>query len=228
MRVYVIDLKRRRDRHDRIEQHVLDLGLDPVFIDAVDGASLPHLPKGTLVAAGEYGCFMSHIKVFDDFLLQSNEAFALVLEDDVVLDPVINWPSFLHQVERAMTEESLDYLQLGFITDFYKFGLQDRIRNLTHRFTIKARALKHTSNVAYLPNTSRAGTHCYAISRHFAEKTRHLNQPVWLPADGFFDRLASSSSVSNYPNMGCVNKSLAEQESRLTPRTPHDSDVTPQ
>lgn len=126
-----------------------------------------------------------------------------------------------------MEKQSLDFLQLGFISAFYTSGLRHHLRNLSHRRVSKSLMPSSLDGLRYLRGTARAGTHCYVISRRFADAARHLNQPVWLPADGFIDRLASSSAVTRRLRMGCLTRSIAEQENSHTLGMDNDSDTAP-
>lgn len=98
MKTYVINLPRAADRRAIMEERLSGLGLDHEFVDGVDGAALSQAERARLVdeaAVGRFpwwstpgmiGCSLSHKRVYD-LIVARGDAHALVLEDDVMLDP---------------------------------------------------------------------------------------------------------------------------------------------
>lgn len=224
MKIFVINLKRRPDRKVRMASQLRRLGLIPIWIDGVDGCSGTPMPRGTLVNCGHYGCFMSHVRVLNAFL-DGTESYAMVMEDDAVLSPSLDWKLFLADLPDLMSREALDFLQLGFITHLSKRTLRWRVRDLLVGHRDKGKVLSETLGFRYHCGLARPGTHAYVISRDFASKVRFLNQPVWVGADGFYERLATASKAHGYLTMGCLTRSLAEQESRTGMSWSTDSDI---
>ena len=226
MQIFAINLARRPDRRRRALEHLSERGLECHFVDGVDGSRFEGLPAGTLVNSGQFGCFASHLAVFNEFLQQTQDPTALILEDDVVLDASIDWPVFLKQLSDLMVRDSIDYCQLGYISCLYPSQWRVKLRWYpSGRQQVRTRR-ERALGMDLVWNSSLAGTHCYAVSRRFAEVVRHLNQPVWLPADGFFDRLAATSGVTGQLSMCRVKNSLAEQQDRLAGVHSIDSDVS--
>lgn len=109
--VQVISLRRRVDRRQRIEAHLATLGMTPTFVDAVDGAALQNAEQineavaRTGMSPPEVGCYLSHLKAWRK-LLESDEPYALVLEDDAICDQRLlsvlrdapAWASTVHMV----------------------------------------------------------------------------------------------------------------------------------
>ena len=92
--VYIINLDRRPERWKSVSSHLLKLGIAGERISAIDAreiATAEDLPIGSnsnisenLISRGDRACALSHIKAMEKFLQSDNE-FALILEDDVEL-----------------------------------------------------------------------------------------------------------------------------------------------
>ena len=227
MEIFIINLARRSDRKLLMERQLQRLGLVGTWISAVDGQDVADLPNGTLVSKTAHACWLSHVTVLTRFATERlNDTLAVVLEDDAVLDQRLDWTSFLNSLPDAMARHNLDYLQLGFVSEQYgvRWKLQ---RGLKRRISQEAQPVLDCSgqNLRLINGESLAGTHCYVVSRRFAETVRYLNQPVWSPADGFYDRLASSTAATGALKMARLSGSLVGQQSRGS-GTRIDSDVT--
>lgn len=230
--VYVINLARRPDRKERIGGRLVGAGLRPVWIDAVDAATMRVVPPGTLATKAHYACWLSHVK-FLSAVADSGSPCAVVFEDDAVPSTNVPWPRLLERLPEAMEALNLGYLQLGHVSHFFPGSMPIRrcgralveyVKNL--RGGMRAGSLPvlgHRHRV--LVGRSRPGTHCYAVTRRFAEQARHLNQPAWVSADGFYERLASALRHADTPRMGTLVPGIAEQESRLSRTSTIDSDV---
>jgi len=109
LRTWVINLDRAPDRLARISAQLRRLGLPFTRMPAVDARALRpdqaalldepayRRKHGMTPVAGELGCYLSHVEVMRAFLADGDAAFALVLEDDVLLHDSL--PSVL----RALT-----------------------------------------------------------------------------------------------------------------------------
>ena len=93
---YVINLDKDKVRWDRINQHLVDIGVSAQRISAVYAADLPvegiqSVYTGAVnkqqffmpLKPAEIGCFMSHLKTMKTFLETSDKPYAVILEDDV-------------------------------------------------------------------------------------------------------------------------------------------------
>jgi glycosyl transferase, family 25 len=95
--IYLINLARDVERREWMQSQLGKLGLQAIWIEAVLGKALSaeqrdalydanangrryHLP----LTAGEIGCYASHLKVWQA-LVDSKQAMALVLEDDMLV-----------------------------------------------------------------------------------------------------------------------------------------------
>lgn len=96
MQTWVINLDRAPERLARISSQLQELGLAFTRIPAVDARALTEAQRrqldepafcrkhGMTPVMGELGCYLSHVRACELFLA-SKAAFALVLEDDVLL-----------------------------------------------------------------------------------------------------------------------------------------------
>ncbi|KAA6334520.1 hypothetical protein EZS27_017172 [termite gut metagenome] len=99
MKVYIINLKSSMDRR----QYMYDIlkpfsAFDIQFVDGIDGRLLSDKERDDLFDLkdsfkrygrecnpGEQGCTLSHLKCYD-MLIKSRENYALIFEDDIVVD----------------------------------------------------------------------------------------------------------------------------------------------
>ena len=96
MHVYIINLARSPDRREYMVTQLANTGLSYEVVDGIDGRRLdfdnsetarlvaPSVLVDKSLLAGEIGCAMSHLRVYEKFLSDSHD-YALILEDDVTL-----------------------------------------------------------------------------------------------------------------------------------------------
>ncbi|KAL0851686.1 hypothetical protein ABMA28_000019 [Loxostege sticticalis] len=100
--IYMINLDRRRERREMMEQSFKELGMSVKLFKAIDGRQLDmsdlRSPSITLMQgyedpyhrrpmkAGEVGCFLSHYFIWKEMVANQSEV-ALVLEDDIHFVP---------------------------------------------------------------------------------------------------------------------------------------------
>ncbi len=109
MEVVVINLATRAERWSAMWQQLLEVGIDPVRIPAVHGASLSSEQRSALYSEqlnrrlyhqplcdGEIGCYASHLAVWQRLLRSGADCIA-VLEDDVEIDTSL--PQVLAAIE---------------------------------------------------------------------------------------------------------------------------------
>lgn len=227
MEIFVINLARRPDRAALISSALNELGLKFVFVEAVDWQAEGTYPKQEWLSTG-YACnVLSHHKALELFL-KSDAEFAMIMEDDAVLSPDVDWPTFIEELPRALADRGMDYLQLGFISQFYSSLEVPRfLESVLARFgrKPKRRARITVGNRAYqaIAGESFAGSHLYVCSRRFAEMTPPLQRPQWVAYDGFLQRLAAVTTVLS---MWRLRVSLAEQDSRQLKGKKADSDIS--
>lgn len=117
MDIYLINLDRRPDRLSRVAQQLDEVGLSFIRFSAIDGqrrdAELPNIPRLMFIinqkkkpVRGEIACAASHIAVWKRFL-ETNEDYALVLEDDV------NISHDLPMLKSKIPEIGFDFLNIS-------------------------------------------------------------------------------------------------------------------
>jgi len=116
MQIYCINLERRTDRRKRAEAEFAREGLEVEFFRATDGRR--EAPQDLYTTAAEYGCAMSHMRVWRDMVARGHR-MALVLEDDVEL-----LPNFKTKLEEIIKEATLvpnwDMIFMGYITPIFR------------------------------------------------------------------------------------------------------------
>ncbi len=91
MNTYVINLKRSESRRLAIETQLKQLKVPYSIIEAVDGEMLEQefferVRPGADTRRGEVACTLSHLKVYKTFTETSQDKFALILEDDSLIN----------------------------------------------------------------------------------------------------------------------------------------------
>ncbi|XP_023809856.1 procollagen galactosyltransferase 2 [Oryzias latipes] len=125
--IFLINLKRRLDRRQRMLKTMASLGLQATSVDAVDGKALntsqlqmlgiEMLPgykdpySGRVLTRGEIGCFLSHHSIWRQVIERSFQK-VLVLEDDVRFEPRFRrrLEAIMEDVERAQLDWDLIYV----------------------------------------------------------------------------------------------------------------------
>jgi len=98
LKIYYINLDRSQDRRKFMEQQFDNLGIKAIRVKAIDGKELPksdileienRLKQSnehyTLPNVGEIGVYLSHKKIWE-IVSKQKEDFALILEDDALID----------------------------------------------------------------------------------------------------------------------------------------------
>ncbi|XP_054860063.1 procollagen galactosyltransferase 2 [Amphiprion ocellaris] len=200
--IFLINLRRRPDRRDRMLFSLNELEIDVKVVDAVDGNALNSsdikilgvdlLPgyydpfSGRTLTKGEVGCFLSHYYIWKEMVdVQMDKA--LVLEDDVRFQA-----NFKRRVLRLM--EEVEQVELDW--DIIYFGRKqvnpgneeavENVRNLV------------VADYSYW-------TLSYAISLQGAQKLLNA-EPLskMLPVDEFlpimYDKHPNEDYMSHFPN----------------------------
>ncbi|XP_076272943.1 glycosyltransferase 25 family member isoform X1 [Rhynchophorus ferrugineus] len=111
-KVFMINLKRRPDRKERMHRCFNQLGLQAETIDAVDGRALNESFLKTIsfmpdfydpyhkrpMKLGEIGCFLSHYRIWER-VLEERLQTVMILEDDIRFEPY-----FRKKIEYLMAE----------------------------------------------------------------------------------------------------------------------------
>lgn len=172
--VFVISLLRAPQRRASIEAHLRSMGLDYEIVDAVDGALMPDLDRDRLLApgvsyaAGVVGCYLSHIRVYEEVVKRSIPV-ALVLEDDARLNPAL---------VRALREGAIarDY-------DFCLLDCDDVSEDIPVFYDPDTRKWLAPGFPIYEPSVGPALLHAYLITAMGARKRLEFAWPIRKPID---------------------------------------------
>jgi glycosyl transferase family 25 len=118
VQIYYINLARRTDRRSFMEEQFDRFGLMATRVEAVTADEVPpadrdaycHPSRPFWLSTKECACTLSHLNVMRA-LLDSADALALVLEDDVALSPRL--PAFLAAIEAAPPDFDLLRIETG-------------------------------------------------------------------------------------------------------------------
>lgn len=180
MRSLVVSLPKAADRRAFMRSQLERLGIEYGFVDGAIGAeaigdaryydrSGALSAEGRELRPGEVGCALSHGRAYDA-LLESGLPWALVLEDDAILDERL--PGVLSSLERGVLAQG----------DLVFLERCDYLRPFT------ARSLVGTFRIG-TPMLVRAGATAqsagYVITATAAEAIRGINLPVRFPADSW-------------------------------------------
>lgn len=122
--IFYINLDKRPDRNTQIVEQLSVLNLSAERISAVNGGDLSEQEKSFVnrenfllntkrhISNGEIGCAMSHRLIWQK-MLDNDLDYALILEDDVVLDPqlldILNNPEFYEQFDFLNLSSNFPY-----------------------------------------------------------------------------------------------------------------------
>ncbi|XP_062337403.1 procollagen galactosyltransferase 2 [Osmerus eperlanus] len=125
--IFLINLKRRLDRRERMLSTLAVLGIDATLTEAVDGKALNSsqlqamgidmLPgyqdpySGRVLTRGEIGCFLSHYNIWTQ-VVEQGLLRVLVLEDDVRFEPRFRSQllGIMENVDHALLDWDLIYV----------------------------------------------------------------------------------------------------------------------
>lgn len=229
---HVINLHRRPDRLERVKARFAAVGIEVCQFQAIDSQSLETTStegrshQSTLSPMD--ACWLSHSMLADQ-ISEGNDEYVLVLEDDALPLTGLNWPTLLERIPEAMSSANLGYLQLGFISYFYRWsrtGVRDALNCALHRD--KQRVLRLDERRIAVVGSSRAGAHAYVVSRDFVRQTRRTRWSYMGSPDGYFDQMARAhgqDTGDEFLSMARLRSSIVEQESRTRRSAVLDSDI---
>lgn len=194
-RIFVLNMAKDSHRRTLMQEKADVAGLEIEFFEAINGREAGEEQKkiyhrckrlkyfGRELLAGEIGCLLSHIAVYDK-IIRENIEVAVVFEDDVVFEPDIK------DVISALTETGVKWDLLRFLGSekIYKRGCR-KITPLTGRYEI-----------VRLPTTP-GGSHGYMIRREAAQRLFDILQKSWMPIDAHLGRSWETGleTLSVYP-----------------------------
>jgi glycosyl transferase, family 25 len=175
---YVINLEHATDRWNHVRNNLEKLQVPYERIEGVYGKNITqpiegynerkyHVHNGKVTNPGEIGCYFSHIKALKTFL-QTDDEYALILEDDVTLPDniktiIADSLEYNNQWDLLRLTSSRDgeYLKLGELST-------------GHQISYNTRVLKNTG--------------AYFINRYAAQQCVDNMLPMYLPFDEALDR----------------------------------------
>jgi GR25 family glycosyltransferase involved in LPS biosynthesis len=210
--------------HDRLKSSVEEfskLGMTFTRITATTSERLENPSSFDFMRSVE-ACWASHMSALQ-VLVQSGSSFALVFEDDFLVKNENKFKRTLNALENY----EFDLIQLGYLSLGFKNRCIILIENtqtlLLRLFLILGKLglpvfrknmerrrinLIHNTPRHFVPNSFQPGTHAYIISRSLAERILIEHKTFLLPADGFFNALASAGGIVSFR----VAKSLVKQK----------------
>ena len=180
MKIYVINLERSVDRKKSITEMARVLGLDLTFVNAVDGRNVDDLTElgydrnsnrrhyGRLLTAGEVGCYASHLKVAEKFIL-SGEDICIVLEDDAYISE--GFSEFCTKISESPNSLPDDALLLN-------IGKSSPRANLFEVLENKAKGLVGLFGTYQFPTTTRGLVWTRKGATEFLDKGCVISMPV--------------------------------------------------
>jgi glycosyl transferase family 25 len=224
--VLVINLARRPDRLASISEQLRARRLPFHRIDAIDARDLPSDTDTRLVPIGHVACARSHATALHH-IAEGTPDFCLVLEDDALLHPDLDWPALIDFLPTVMEAHSIGLLQLGYISMFDP--LQSLPRFIARRLAERHHEVIETESsgkgLRIVQDDFRAGSHAYLVRRTSARALFGFNEPVARAVDDFFTDLSHSGAVGRGWHIARLSSSAAEQQSRVGKANTSDSDV---
>jgi GR25 family glycosyltransferase involved in LPS biosynthesis len=214
-KVYVINLKRRKDRKERLIKENPEI--DFTFIEAIDGKEITkeqliesgllnpsfYDPTG-MVTMGIFACALSHKKAWDQALADGVEN-ALFLEDDINFEtPFIEDKSFTPLYQDILSDlKQFDW-------DLIQFGKKSKLQNgiFVGKYWVVPR---------YKSNFN--GAHTYAATREMIQTLSDNCLPVKYAADVYIE------GFYNTHNLFTLKESLIRQNSDSVDPQNADSDT---
>ena len=182
MKTYVINLDHRTDRLAAVQVAINNMGIeDFIRVPAIDTRSQIDFPKEQVLdesmaairrghrlehhelTTGAVGCYLSHMKCWS-LLKESGDAFALILEDDVVFSNTPKDFDRIVSIGQAELADGLDILLLGHTFDFVE---PERTMSVDKFYC----------------------THAYLISALACDKLLRLALPMKCQLDSFMSKL---------------------------------------
>lgn len=218
--IYVINLERDQERLASITANLASLGLAFKRIPAVIGKEVSHWESLVDMKAyawrnrldrpraGEAGCYLSHLKAMETFLL-TEAPWCVILEDDVEVLPACT------EVLRSLTERD-DWDLVKF---FYNHsGMPVRKRVLAGGHQLVVHLTRTTSSAAYVINRRAAATLVKSM-RPISEQVDHALDRPWetglrtrgiRPLPVVFAPVAHTTSTIGYQDKGQARRSLGK------------------
>ncbi|EOZ9389390.1 glycosyltransferase family 25 protein [Enterobacter cancerogenus] len=186
MKIFIVNLKQSVDRRQKMEKQLHALGLSAEFIEAVDGRLMSDEEKTRVTAKinyaflpGEIGCALSHQKIYKQIVDEEIDQ-ALILEDDVLIDPLL--PEIIEGIK--LSTSTPEILLLSRVNKFRKKPVA---------------SLETGHNIHKTEQATTA--HAYVINVKAAMSLLDKLYPVWMTSDkwSLFEDLSMARIYSLLP-----------------------------
>jgi GR25 family glycosyltransferase involved in LPS biosynthesis len=171
---YCINLERSKERRASAQNQFESHGLEVEMFNATDGKL--EAPSKLFITKSEWGCAMSHVRVWRDIVENGYET-SLIFEDDVVLSP-----NFVEKLEQVMSElpDDWDFLNIG-APELYRINMYDHSENLKegmsvmfHAYLIRLKCAKKWSLIE--PDHLKIAIDTFAYN--YPSYNLHVNEPI--------------------------------------------------
>ena len=206
-KIYVISLKRLPKRRKSMETQLAKLGLEAEFVEGVDGLELSEetlkanytdQEEPQKMTPTEIACAWSHRNVYKR-LINSEEKYALVLEDDAVLSPEI--VPFLELIPKITSDWELISLfganRIVARSYIFRSSFPLNLYN-QHKLELGSQFRKYRLGELLLPIF---GAVAYMVSRQGAHLFTHHNTPITSLADHIFASATAGKWLAVKPNL---------------------------
>ena len=226
LHIYVISLERDTEKRKVIKETLQGFNLNFSFINAIDGITLPEsqinlirersvgtvASRGFPATAGEIGCTLSHVKAYHQ-VLEDNQIWACILEDDVILDE--RFKVFINTFQSTNMNSKDLYLMGG----QYGLGIKYIIKSNRNINYIGGAEFHKTIRSQYLIQR----TCCYLISSAMAKKLLRLSQESFILADDwgylsenkYINRIYLADFVEHPTDLSASNLQQGREEASL-------------
>lgn len=180
MKIYYINLKKSKERREKLTEQLDKLNIKYERIDAEYGKSMSkkdiedlcYKPTGMMCPRSIIGCYASHLKAWKRFYNDSsNKKYGIIMEDDCIIEKNFEKNVNLLLEEINNKHKAWDFLYLG----HYNLKL----------FSIFPDISEKTKNTKLytIPDGIPLGFHCYIINKKSAKKLITIMNKMYYHID---------------------------------------------
>lgn len=192
MKIYYINLEKSVERKRKLLSQLSRIKIPHKRIDAVYGKEMPadeldklcYKPSGMLCSRSIIGCYASHLKAWKEFQKDTEEDYAIIMEDDCILSK-----NFEKNVRNVVSEIN----KLNPLWDFVYFGYYNL--NLFDMFPSTSRNIHKKAKTYTTPSGLPLGFHCYLINRRSVGKLLKVMKKMYYHIDMQFYFLSKHFSI---------------------------------
>lgn len=161
--IYYINLEKDKQRNIKIIKELdnLNININYKRIEGVNGEELQHRNLNNIMCdnikftRGQMGCYLSHIKCYENFL-KTNNKYLIVLEDDIIIKK--NFKNDLNKLLLFLKKKNdIDFVYLS----------RSKIMMTNQELPIDN---KYQNNFIYSPQTCGYGFHSYLLTKNGCNK----------------------------------------------------------